>query len=104
MTMEKYSWEDAWLLLAIKYAQENNEVVTTEEAEKAGEYINQGLSEDGEIEHGISVLVPVGLLEVKDGNYKLGSSFQELWDLSGAEKYRGVQKQLEVLCKAMGIT
>jgi hypothetical protein len=50
------------------------------------------------------VLVPVGLLEVKDGNYKLGSSFQGLWDLSGAEKYRGVQKQLEVLCKAMGIT
>jgi hypothetical protein len=104
MTMEKYSWEDAWLLLAVKYAQENNEVVTTEEVEKAGDYINHVIFEDSEIEHGISVLAPEGLLEVKDGNYKLGSSFQGLWDLSGAEKYRAVQKQLEVLCKAMGIT
>ncbi len=104
MNMDKYCWEDAWLLLAVKYAQENKEIVTTEEVEKAGDFINHAIFEDSEIEHGIAVLTPTGLLEAKDGTFKLGSTFQELWDKSGAEKHRGVHKQLEVLCKAMGIT
>ena len=102
--MEKYSWEDAWLLLAVKYAQENSEIATVEEVEKAGDFINHAIFEDSEIEHGIASLSPAGLIESFDGNFKLGPSFQELWDKSGAEKHRGVHKQLELLCKAMGIT
>ena len=102
--MEEYCWEDAWLLLAVKYAQGNNEVGNKEEVIKAGDFINHAIFEDNEIEHGIAVLSSAGLLEVNEGNYKLGPSFQGLWNKSGAEKHRGVHKQLEVLCKAMGIT
>ncbi|MES9974333.1 MAG: hypothetical protein ABW094_08740 [Candidatus Thiodiazotropha sp.] len=104
MNMEKYCWEDAWLLLAVKNAQENNETVTAKEVEMAGDIINHAIFEDSEIEHGISVLTPTGLLEVNEGVFKLGPSFQSLWDKSGAKKYRGDQKQLEMLCKSMGIT
>ena len=104
MNIEKYCWEDAWLLLAVKYAQEDNELVTIEEVEKAGDFINHAIFEDSEIEHGIAVLLPASLLEVKEGIFKLGPSFQGLWHTSGAEKYSGVQKQMEMLCKAMGIT
>lgn len=104
MDTEEYCWEDAWLLLAVKYATENNEIASTEEVEEAGDFINHAIFEDREIEHGVSILTPSGLLEEKEGNFKLGPSFQNLWIKSGADKFSGVHKQLEVLCKTMGIT
>ncbi len=102
--MDKYCWEDAWLLLAVKYAQGNDENTSKEEVIKAGDFINHAIFMDSEIEHGISLLCPAGLLEVNESDFKLGPSFQALWENSGAEKNRGVHKQLEVLCKTMSIT
>ena len=79
-------------------------MATVEEVEKAGDIINHAIFKDSEIEHGLAVLAPTGLVEAIDGNFKLGPNFQGLWDKSGAEKHHGVHKQLELLCKAMGIT
>jgi len=56
----------------------------------AGDFINHAIFEDSEIEHGVAVLTSAELIEVKEGNFKLGPSFQELWKKSGAEKHHGV--------------
>ena len=101
--MSNFKLEDSWLLLAVKYAQGEKESATKEEVIEAGDFINHAIFMNEEIEHGIRVLTPPCLLEVKGEAFKLGSKFSELWEKSGAEQHRGVHKQLEKLQYAMGI-
>jgi hypothetical protein len=96
--MSNFWWQDAWLLLAIKYTQGTKEFAHKDEVIKWGDYINHAIFTEEEI---IQFLSPIGLFEVFDDNFKLGNSFEVLWTNSGAEKYKTFIKQLDILQKSL---
>jgi hypothetical protein len=101
--MNEYTSEDAWFLLAAKYAQGKKDFASKKNIVEAGDYINHAIFLESEIDHAITVLSNAGLLQVNGDNFSIGPSFAKLWEKSDAEKHRSVQKQLEKLKHAMGI-
>lgn len=98
------TWQDAWLLLAVKYAVGTGQPVKRDIVIQAGDFINHAIFTEEEIEHGIEVLESMNLLEVIGGEFRLGNAFAAFWECSGAEMHRSVHKQLERVKEALNVT
>lgn len=102
--MNDFVWQDAWVLLAVKYAQGDEGHAAREDVLQAGEFINHAHFLDHELEHALNVLAEADLLHVEGDAFHLGPAFPALWSKSGAETRRRVDKQLERLQEALGVT
>lgn len=101
--MSKYVWQDAWVLLAVKYAQGERGGASRAEVLEAGDFINHSILLDRELTHAIEVLGESDLMRVDGYTFSLGPAFAGLWSKSGAKKHRSVHGQLGKLRDVLGI-
>ena len=103
MSAADANWQDAWLLLAVKYAQSPERRATREQVIRAADYINHAIPTEEELEHGVNVLVSLKLIRIEKGEFQLGSGFRLFWENSGAEEHRSVNKQLRSIEEALNV-
>jgi hypothetical protein len=99
--MSRYVWQDAWVLLALRYAQGGGVSASRQQLEAAGDVINHAPILDSELAHAVEVLGEADLMHVEQGTFRLGQGFAELWARSGAGTHRDTHKQLEALARAL---
>ena len=102
--MSKYVWQDAWVLLAVKYAQGESDGASRSEVFKACDFINHSALLDDELAHAIEVFSKSDLMHADGDIFRLGPAFASLWSDSQAEKHRSVHIQLEKLQNALGVS
>jgi hypothetical protein len=99
--MTAFVEQDAWVLLAVKYAAGDSDHALLSDVRKAGDFINHAPFLERELAHAIDVLTRADLLHVEGDTFRLGRAFSILWDASGAARHRSVHKQLERLQHAL---
>jgi hypothetical protein len=102
--MPDFESSDAWLLLAIKYAQEKDAGASVDAIVKAGDFINHAIFTDEELNEGLKRLKSAGYLLEIGGLISVSDKFHASWEEHGVEKHRAVAKQLGIVEKMLNVT
>jgi len=94
---EPHPWSDAWLLLAIKYAQGNRPSAELEQIIAAGDGINHAIFTDAELHGGFARLAGGGFILAEGATCAVSRQFLDAWSKAGADKRRQMAKQLEIV-------
>jgi hypothetical protein len=95
---------DAWLLLAIKYAQGEKASASLERIIGAGDFINHTIFLDAELEGGFARLEGAGFIAVDGAGCAVTGKFDAAWSAAGADRRRAMHKQLESVRKILGVS
>jgi hypothetical protein len=94
-------WQDAWFLLALRWAQGDRSHANLAQIDAAADAINHARILQREIDHAIKVLEPLKLVAPHDNGWKLGSAFDGFWTACGAGSHRAISRQMSVLTEAL---